>query len=669
MAEPASPPALPSRRKPKRRGETLFLVFLALLSGALGAGLHLVADVAASTAALTTLTCLSMIVATHALVRRSGTVAALDAEIAELRTEIAVLRGARHAGPRLPSLQPAPGFGEATRLPPLGHGRAPLTTPPPIGRTARTMAPAAAAPALRDTAPPPSARPLESSDRETNLEPKLSASDTSSSAGAAPAKLDWSLRPGTHREPSAIVAGTTAPLVASGPLPVNPPAAVSPLAIEPMPPQSMDRASQPESALAAGSPAPTPITAKSDAAIATQAKAMTAAPDASVSSSPIADALEGLAIPASDGAPRTMPRPETGEWPQAHPKAPTATLDLDTMQNLIEQLAVQLKPHDEIAAAAPEQASEARATAAVAREIAARPAQAPLAQPALTQPLLAVPPVVQPVATTAPALEGAGPRRPMPQPAPYGHLALIAEAVEASRMDVMLDPILALSDRKARHFELSVRLIAQNGATFDEGDLHRTAGGTGLLARLDAAKLASAADVLHNLRTRGSHASLFSAVAGESLADENFASAFEDILAEEEGSETRLILTFSQAEARTFTAAHWRTITDMSEIGLKFAVSDVTDLDMDFETLKRHGFDFIKLDAEVFLKGLPTADGHIPADDICRHLAGLGLGLIVGGIVAEQDLARILGFGAVLGQGTLFGGPRSVELERERQAA
>ena len=187
--------------------------------------------------------------------------------------------------------------------------------------------------------------------------------------------------------------------------------------------------------------------------------------------------------------------------------------------------------------------------------------------------------------------------------------------------------------------------------------------------RIDAAKLASAANVLQRLRARGSSASLFSTVAGESLSDDNFAGAFADILAAEEGQATRLVLTFAQAEARNFTDAHWRAISDMARIGLKFALTDVTDLDMDFEVLQRHGFDFIKLDASVFLEGLPTPTGHIPASDICRHLSDLGLALIVGGIVAEKDLARVLGFGAILGQGTLFGGPRSVELERERRAA
>jgi len=331
-----------------------------------------------------------------------------------------------------------------------------------------------------------------------------------------------------------------------------------------------------------------------------------------------------------------MPRPETGAWPQVIPKSPTAALDLGTMQSLIEQLASKI-----------DTTGEAPAGALTPRSLPAAPAT-----PVSSAAHIPHPPVL-PHAT---------------RPEPFAHLALIAEAVEANRMDVLLDPILGLSDRRARHFELSVRLVTQTGDDLDPKH-YKEAAGTGLLGRIDAAKLSRAASVLQRLRARDSGASLFSTVAGESLADDNFAGAFADILAAEEGQATRLVLTFAQAEARNFTDAHWRAITDMARIGLKFALTDVTDLDMDFETLKRHGFDFIKLDASVFLEGLPTATGLIPAADICRHLSGLGLALIVGGIVAEKDLARILGFGALLGQGTLFGGPRSVELDRERRAA
>ncbi|MGE0699708.1 MAG: EAL domain-containing protein, partial [Hyphomicrobiaceae bacterium] len=378
-------------------------------------------------------------------------------------------------------------------------------------------------------------------------------------------------------------------------------------------------------------------------------------PSAASTESPAASAaVTGLTLPPDTFEGRPGIRPDDAAWPQSVPKTPTVPLDLDTMQNLIEQLTEQLAQPRPVEAEEPGHgvrsgaSGEATATGpAAGGPASAAPSSPPAPAVASAPPLRAV--AAAPVAPPAP---------------PVAHIALIADALEANRMDVSLDPILGLGDRKARHFELSVRLVTAHGLELGEKEYGPVAAGSGLLGRIDAQKLSRAAQVLERLRSRGSRAALFSSVAGESLTDDNFAATFTDILATEEGGAERLVLTFTQAEARHFTAAHWRTVADMAAVGLRFALSDVTDLDMDFALLGRHGFIFVKLDANVFLEGLPTPSGRIPASDICRHLAGLRLGVIVDGIAAERDLARVMGFGVLLGQGTLFGGPRSVELDR-----
>lgn len=639
----------------------------ALLSLTVGGVLYLVVELPLLVAALLTVSCLTGLLAAQLFARRTTSVAALHAEIAELKLELASLKGgttgqragatgfgsteaapeARSAKPEKPARRwfrraarpepddlgsiiagvreaaltntsaPAPVAGAETTV---GSARAPLreagTAKAEIAAVAEAGASTAHPMAALDrTEIPPPAAPTVAPEHAHRMPPD--------EPGMAPY---WALRPGTHREPRVTVAAADAAALASGPLPL----------------------------------------------IETTSKGQ-------YGRSAPARRFETTGPPARNGG-------SLADVPTAG-----ASLDLDTMQNLIEQLAVQLHhPVDDGAATPAHGAAIAMQTpgltpiappvgsSAMGAGVDAIRVQAGLSAAAGALAMTtasAAPTSVS--AAAAPATTGLGVPAETPAPpqsgrheaAPFGHLALIAEAVEANRMDVCLDPILGLADRKARHFELSVRLVTERGDDVGEDVYGDLAAGTGLLARIDAAKLSRAADVLERLRARGSRASLFSSVAGESLADDNFAGTFADILTAEEGLGARLVLTFAQAEARTFTQAHWRAISDMSAIGLKFALSDVVDLDMDFAALKAHGFDFIKLDAPVFLEGLPTPAGHIPAADICRHLAGLGLGVIVGGIVAEKDLAKVLGFGALLGQGTLFGGPRSVELERERRAA
>ena len=63
---------------------------------------------------------------------------------------------------------------------------------------------------------------------------------------------------------------------------------------------------------------------------------------------------------------------------------------------------------------------------------------------------------------------------------------------------------------------------------------------------------------------------------------------------------------------RTFTPVHAEALGSMAAGGFGFALEDVTDLDMDFGGLKAMGFEFVKLDAEVFLEGLPAPPGACP---------------------------------------------------------
>ena len=254
----------------------------------------------------------------------------------------------------------------------------------------------------------------------------------------------------------------------------------------------------------------------------------------------------------------------------------------------------------------------------------------------------------------------AEPHRP---PTPDSRFALIAEAVAADRIDVYLDPILGLDERIAKHFEVSVRLRTHDQQELDAGDYGPIASQHGLLPQIEAAKLARTVKVAERLAARGGMGALFASFDGGSLGDDGFRKTYTGLFEAGASPDGRLVLAFAQSDVRSFTRAHWDEVATMSALGLRFSLEAVTDLDMDFEQLVGIGFGFIKLDAKVFLEGLPTSSGAVPAGDLCRHLSGLGLALVVGRIEDEGELTQVVGFGAVLGQGALFGAPRSVRVD------
>ncbi|MCB1506771.1 MAG: EAL domain-containing protein [Hyphomicrobiaceae bacterium] len=248
--------------------------------------------------------------------------------------------------------------------------------------------------------------------------------------------------------------------------------------------------------------------------------------------------------------------------------------------------------------------------------------------------------------------------KPQRKKAPDPRFARIAAAIGAGRVDVFLEPILDFEKQQARHYEVSLRLRDVDGAPLDPVEVEDPEAPSGILPLYDNLRLKRTANVARLLDERGKSGAVFSTFSGSSLASDVFTTELTETYKAQQSLAGQLVLTFSQADARRFGKPHWAMLRDMRKLGFAFALRAVTDLDMDFEPLVAAGFKFSKLDAAVFLSGLPAMGAVIPAADLCSHLMDLGLMPIVESIVDEKQRAEIQGYGARFGQGQLFGGPR-----------
>lgn len=239
-------------------------------------------------------------------------------------------------------------------------------------------------------------------------------------------------------------------------------------------------------------------------------------------------------------------------------------------------------------------------------------------------------------------------------------LAAVADALARERIEIFLEPIIGLSDETARHFEVTVRLRGAGNEILDPAVLATTQRGSEIVPLLDAVRVRHAAGIALKLERSGRQGSVFSEVAGPSLQSQRFVEGVAERQAQ--GIADRIVLTFLQNEVRGLGPAQLAALAELRDHGFRFALQSIADLDMDFELLRATGFEFVKLDADVFLDGLPMLGGRVPSSDICRHFAGLGMTVIVGGVDDEAVRARILGFGVLFGQGVLFGGPRPVRI-------
>ncbi len=249
---------------------------------------------------------------------------------------------------------------------------------------------------------------------------------------------------------------------------------------------------------------------------------------------------------------------------------------------------------------------------------------------------------------------------PPPEPRVTPHVRAIANAIETGRMDVFLSPIVGLSNHAISHYEVNVRLKSSTGAHLDHSEEDMILAGNDLLAMFDIARLNRAAILASRLEARGKTGSLLSEVTAPSITNAAFLENFARIYEERSAISQQLVMTMSQAAVDSFSQSAWQALSDMQAFGFRFALDRVTHMHTDFANLAERGFAFVKLDATALTQGLLTQTGFVPSDQVCRAIAGAGLGVVASGIEDEATRARVFGFGVLLGQGQLFGGPRLV---------
>jgi len=259
-----------------------------------------------------------------------------------------------------------------------------------------------------------------------------------------------------------------------------------------------------------------------------------------------------------------------------------------------------------------------------------------------------------PSAPSAP--RGAGPTPPPIMPS-HARLAALAEAVSAGRIDVALSPIVGLADHQTHYYEVVARPLDERGMVLPAGTRDPQLALAGLLPLLDRARLRQAAHVAGSLAEEGRETCLFAAASSVSLANDGFLDELADAYRGREALANELVLTFAQADVRTFGGPEWSGLTDMRDLGFRFGVEDVSDFDYEFTALCAAGFAFVKMDAATLLAGLPSPSGPMAAEEVCRNLNELGLTLVVGNVNDEETRDRVLAAGVPLGQGVLFGAP------------
>jgi cyclic-di-GMP phosphodiesterase, flagellum assembly factor TipF len=241
-------------------------------------------------------------------------------------------------------------------------------------------------------------------------------------------------------------------------------------------------------------------------------------------------------------------------------------------------------------------------------------------------------------------------------------VSLLRHAVEAGRVDLYLQPIVTLPQRKVRYYEAMTRLRTEAGDVLMPSDYLGYAERSGLMPTIDNLLLLRCVQVVRRLAAKNRDIGLFCDVAGSSLLDADFVPDFSEFMNANRALASSLVLEFSQASVRAMGPLEHESLAGLVDLGFRFSMDQVVDLRIEPRELAGRGFRFVKIPAALLLNRVPTGSDIHPAD-LSDLLGRFGIDLIAETVEREATVVDLLDFDIRFGQGSLFSPPRPVRAD------
>jgi len=239
----------------------------------------------------------------------------------------------------------------------------------------------------------------------------------------------------------------------------------------------------------------------------------------------------------------------------------------------------------------------------------------------------------------------------------------IRSSIADNRIDIYLQPVVTLPQRKVRFYEAISRLRDDNDRTIVAEDFVGPAEAAGLMQEIDHSVLLRSIQVLRRLLVRNKDVGVFCNVARATLADKTAFAQFIDFLDANRALAPSFVLEFKHSTFRSLGPVESEHLAALVQRGYRFSIDHVTDLRIEPRELADRGVRFIKVPATLLLDPKQASLSDIHAGDLSDLLSRFGIDLIADRIEGERAVVDLLDFDVRFGQGFLFAAPRPLRPE------
>ena len=242
-------------------------------------------------------------------------------------------------------------------------------------------------------------------------------------------------------------------------------------------------------------------------------------------------------------------------------------------------------------------------------------------------------------------------------------LETIRSSLEQNRVDLYLQPIVSLPQRKLRYYEALTRLRDSGGQIIMPDQYIEVAGRAGLMSVVDNLLLFRCVQIVRRLAQKSRDIGIFCNISGETLADREFFPQFLDYMRANRDLAGQIIFEFSQQTILKAGIEGEKNLTALATMGFALSMDHVESLAIDFLRLKAIGFRYLKVRSTTLMRGMPGAGAIVAAEDFKKLLTRHGLNLIAERVEDEKTVVQLLDYAVDYAQGYLFGEPRGVREE------
>ncbi len=251
----------------------------------------------------------------------------------------------------------------------------------------------------------------------------------------------------------------------------------------------------------------------------------------------------------------------------------------------------------------------------------------------------------------------------------HGPMDLVREALLENRVELHLQPIVQLPQRKTAFYEGFTRLKDSTGRLILPQEFIPAAEQAGLMSTIDNVLTFRCVQIVRKLMKQDRRIGIFCNLSPTALADEYFFAQFIDFMRENRDLAGSVIFEIPQIAYDNRTSVEARAIAKLVDLGFRFSIDKVTSAEIDLPDLERSGVRYVKMSTRILsdqivrggVRPRSAITREIAAADIAAVFQRYGIDLIAERIENEEAVLEVLDLDVPYGQGHLFGAPRAIK--------